>query len=90
MRRRPVQLFLIGAVVGALLMGVADTDLGLQIPIPFYWILVPGLLLTTPLLFLTGGVHGEFTGLIFVLVPVVNGFVYLYLERWIRRRRAKP
>ena len=67
-------------------MWVADSDFGLKIPIPIYWILVPGLLLTTPVLLLTGGVHGSLAGAMSILVPVVNGLVYAYLDRWIRRR----
>jgi hypothetical protein len=89
MRRRPVQAFLVGAIVGGLLMSIADSDIGAKIPIPVYWILVPGLLLTSPILLLSGGVHGSLAGPIFMIVPIANGLVYTLLDRLVRRRRSK-
>lgn len=89
MKRRFVRVFLIGAMVGAIVMGLADTQAGAWVPAPFYWIVVPGLLLTTPVLLALGGAHGSYAELIFNAAPIANGVMYVLLDQWIQRVRRR-
>jgi hypothetical protein len=85
--------FAIGAIIGGSLLIPTFSTGWEKIPWPIQWLLMPGILLLAPAWVLTGGVHGDYGGSLFDLVPWANGLAYALLAAGIRlaskRRRRK-
>jgi hypothetical protein len=85
--------FALGAIIGGSLLVPTFSNGWEKVPWPIQWLLMPGILLLAPAWVLTGGVHGDYGGALFDLMPWANGLAYALLAAGIRmaskRRRTK-